>query len=186
MPVTAETYERVALEDPEGRWELHRGRLREKPGMTFAHNQTIMLVGAQLLAQVDLDRFMVRLDSGRLRRTDETYYIPDLFVAPLGLPSQDWERSDVLETYGEPMLLVVEVWSPSTGAYDVDGKLPEYRRRGDREIWRIHPYDRTLMRWQRQTDGSYAESVHHSGSIQPVAVPGVAIDLDALFHHRPG
>ena len=49
MPVTAATYERLALEDPEGQWELHRGRLREKPGMTFAHNQATILLAAQIL-----------------------------------------------------------------------------------------------------------------------------------------
>ncbi len=30
MPVSEQTYRVVALEDPEGQWELHRGRLREK------------------------------------------------------------------------------------------------------------------------------------------------------------
>lgn len=181
MPITAKTYERVALEDPEGRWELHRGRLREKPGMTFAHNETIVLLSAQLLGQIDLKRFVVRIDLGHVRRSDETYYIPDMFVVPRGLPGQDWSVRDVLEVYGEPLLLVVEVWSPSTGGYDVDAKLPEYRRRGDLEIWRIHPYDRTLTAWRRQPDGTYAESVHGSGSILPVAIPNVSIDLDALF-----
>jgi Uma2 family endonuclease len=78
-------------------------------------------------------------------------------------------------------LLVVEVWSPSTGGYDIDAKLPTYRARGDREIWRIHPYERTLTTWRRQPDGSYAETVHRGGTIEPIAVPGVTIDLDALF-----
>jgi Uma2 family endonuclease len=48
-------------------------------------------------------------------------------------------RGDELELYVEPLPLVVEVWSPSTGQYDVDEKLPEYQRRGDLEIWRFHP-----------------------------------------------
>ena len=76
---------------------------------------------------------------------------------------------------------VVEVWSPSTGTFDVDTKLPEYQRRGDLEIWRIHPYDRILTAWRRQADGSYTESIYREGTIQPVALPGVVIDLDTLF-----
>jgi Uma2 family endonuclease len=77
---------------------------------------------------------------------------------------------------------VVEVWSPTTGNYDLETKLGEYQRRGDREIWLIHPYDRTLTTWRRQPDGSYAESHHdHGGTVQPTALPGVTIDLDALF-----
>jgi hypothetical protein len=45
----------------------------------------------------------------------------------------------------------------------------------------IHPFDRTLTAWRRQPDGSYTESYYSGGSVQPVALPGVAIDLDTLF-----
>jgi len=76
---------------------------------------------------------------------------------------------------------VVEVWSPSTGDYDVDAKLPEYHRRGDQEIWRIHPYERMLTAWRRQPDGSYTETVYTGGVVHPLAFPVVAIDLDTLF-----
>ena len=62
-----------------------------------------------------------------------------------------------------------------------DEKLPEYQRRGDLEIWRIHPYDRTLIAWRRRPDGSYAQTTFTGGVVHPVALPGVAIDLDALF-----
>ena len=65
--------------------------------------------------------------------------------------------------------------------YDVERKLPEYRARGDLEIWRIHPYDRTLTAWRRQPDGSYLESVYRGGIVPVGSVPGVTIDLDALF-----
>lgn len=90
-------------------------------------------------------------------------------------------RRDVLEAYGAPLPLVVEVWSPSAGEYNVDSKLPEYRRRGDIEIWRIHPFDRTLTAWRRQRDGSYTEA-HYTAVVHPVALPNVAIDLDTLFN----
>jgi Uma2 family endonuclease len=86
-----------------------------------------------------------------------------------------------LETYTESLPLVVEIWSPSTGQYDLQTKLHEYQRRGDLEIWRIHPYERTLTAWRRQPDGSYAESTHTNGTVKPVALPNVSIDLDGLF-----
>ncbi len=38
MPVSEATYQRVALEDPESKWELHCGQLRRKPSMTMPHN----------------------------------------------------------------------------------------------------------------------------------------------------
>ncbi|MDP9366619.1 MAG: Uma2 family endonuclease [Chloroflexota bacterium] len=181
MPITAETYERIALEDPEGRWELHRGRLRGKPGMSFAHNQTIDRLSGQFYRQLDISLYAIRINHGHVNRTDETYYIPDLFVVPLGLDNQDWTLRNVLETYGQPLPLVVEVWSPSTGGYDVDAKFPEYQRRGDIEIWRIHPFDRVLTAWRRQPSGEYAVLEYRDGTVEPVALPGVKIDLDALF-----
>jgi hypothetical protein len=38
-----------------------------------------------------------------------------------------------------------------------------------------------LTRWVRQSDGSYEELVHREGIVRPAALPGVAIDLEALF-----
>jgi Uma2 family endonuclease len=75
----------------------------------------------------------------------------------------------------------VEVWSPSTGQYDAREKLPEYQARGDAEIWYIHPYERTLTAWRRQPDGAYARTVLAGGIVEPVALPGVRINLDELF-----
>ena len=79
------------------------------------------------------------------------------------------------------MPLVVEVWSPSTGDYDVMTKLQQYQFRGDAEIWLVHPYDRTLTAWRRRPDGSYSETLYREGSIEPVALPGVCIELASLF-----
>jgi len=104
-----------------------------------------------------------------------------VFVFPLELASNLRDRPDVLEAYEAPLPLVVEVWSPSTGNYDIEEKLREYQRRGDLEIWRIHPFERTLIAWRRQPDGSYTESHYAGGTIQPIALPNVTVDLNALF-----
>lgn len=180
MPVSEQTYLQLALEDP-NQWELHCGQLRRKPTMTFGHNQVADELHFRLRQQLDPRRFIVRLGMGHVRRSADSYYIPDVFVVPIGLTTPLRNRSDVLEAYGAPLPLVVEVWSPSTGDYDVDAKLPEYQKRGDLEIWRVHPFDRTLTAWRRQPDGSYTESHSAGGTVQPVALPGVAIDLDSLL-----
>jgi Uma2 family endonuclease len=135
---------------------------------------------AALHAQLDRRQFRVRHDSSHVRRSADRYYIPDVFV----VPTEQYllqEPLHTLETYVQPLPLVMEIWSPSTGDYDIEGKLPQYQQRGDREIWYIHPYDRNLRAWRRQPDGSYEESVHEHGLIQPMALPGVTIDLDTLF-----
>ena len=180
MPVSEKTYKQVALEDPSGRWELHCGQLRQKPDMTADHNQIQSRLSRQLYRQLDESVFDLRTDFGRVRRSSQSYYIPDVYVVPLAQvrPQLGTGR---LEVFTGPLPLVVEVWSPSTGDYDVETKLLEYQARGDLEIWRIHPYERTLTCWIRQPDGTYFETLHRSGTIRPAALPAVTIDLDALF-----
>ena len=179
MPVSAATYEMVALEDPEGRWELHCGELRRKPGMSQPHNTIQHWLGYLLTNELPEDHFQVQT-AARARRDDAHYYIPDVMVIPIDM----WRRFKGLhdlEKYTEPLPLVVEVWSPSTGDYDVDEKLPEYQRRGDLEIWRLHPYERTLTRWIRQENGGYVTTVVTGGGVPLSAIPGASIDLDRLF-----
>ena len=179
--MTAEEYERIALVDPERPWELHSGRLREKPGMAWDHTDILSHLSHLLQLQLNRDEFRVHLTGSRLRGSTENYYIPDVAVVPLHLATGLRGRRDRLEVYRDPLPLVVEVWSPSTGDYDVDAKLPAYQERGDLEIWRLHPYERTLTAWRRQSDGTYAETVYHGGMVQPAPLPDVAIDLDLLF-----
>jgi Uma2 family endonuclease len=181
MPISERTYQMVLLDDPEGQWELHRGQLREKPGMTASHNQAGVDLAYAIMRQVDRREYTVRIDSARTKRGDETYYIPDVFVVPTRLVEPQLGRMDRLEIYEVPLPLVAEIWSISTGSYDVDAKIPEYMKRGDQEIWRLHPYERTLTTWRRQQDGSYSETLYRGGTIRLHALPEVVIDLDALF-----
>jgi Uma2 family endonuclease len=182
MPIAEATYEQVALEDPNGGWELACGRLRAKPGVTVRHSDVIMGLTRILLQQLSARDFKVSANLARLRIATGTFYVPDICVIPqTAADTQRRERATRLEVYDEPMPLVVEVWSPSTGDYDVEEKLREYQRRGDLEIWRVHPYERTLTAWQRQADGSYTESTHRAGIVTPLALPGVTIELERLF-----
>jgi Uma2 family endonuclease len=182
MPVSEATYERVALEDPEGKWELVCGRLRSKPGMTIEHGDVTSALDHLFQVQLDYREYKVSVNSARLRISTGRDYVPDLCVIPLAFvlrKRQELPRR--LEVYVEPMPLVVEVWSPSTGAYDVEAKLREYQLRGDAEILRIHPHEHTLTAWRRQPDGSYSETLYAGGMIQPVALPAVTIELGRLF-----
>src|SRR6266508_4813356 len=119
MPVSAETYKRVALEDPEGKWELVCGRLRRKPPMTTEHNHAQRTCGRLLSRQLDSRAFSVGIESGRLRISTGTYYEPDIVVIPMAYVRRLMEQPGTFEVYDDPMPLVVEVWSPSTGEYDV-------------------------------------------------------------------
>jgi Uma2 family endonuclease len=183
-PVTEETYRRVAMEDPERNWELHDGLLREKPGMGMEHNDVMIFLVISLAPQLDPSKYRIRSNSARLRLPTGSYYIPDLVVVPTDDVLRLAGRPGELEFYDRPVPLLAELWSPSTGRYDVNIKLLNYQQRGDLEIWRLHPYEHRLTAWRRQPDGSYDETVATSGIVRPVALPGVAIDLDALFNVR--
>jgi Uma2 family endonuclease len=177
--ISEEAYQRFVLSGVEGSWELHDGRLVEKPAMTFRHGQIPMLLGHFLISQLNRAQFQV-VSELRVRRSSATVFVPDLMVVPAAYSEEIRDRP-VLAIFSDPLPLVVEVWSPSTGDYDVDAKLPVYQQRGDLEIWLIHPYERTLTSWRRQPDGSYQETIHRDGVVKPAALPGVAIDLGTLF-----
>jgi Uma2 family endonuclease len=182
--VTYEEYEELALRELDQFWELHDGELVRKPDelMTTAHNRAMDHLAWQLYAQLDRALYEVRLNNARARRQSRSAYIPDLIVVPVSLVRRNLaERPTRLEAYEEPLPFIAEVWSPSTGRYDVNSKLPEYQRRGDLEIWRLHPGQRTVTAWRRQPDGSYLEAVYSNGTIALTGLPGVIIDIDLLF-----
>ena len=179
--ISNEAYERLALAEPDVKWELWDGVLRAKPPMTDPHNWLAVKLGHFLLSQLDWSEFHVRINSGRVRRPASTYYVPDLFVLPTIFRAPPHLRAELLETYDLPLPLIVEVWSRSTGGYDFREELEVYKQRGDLDIWFFHPNEHTLSRWIRMPDGSYEQSIHRDGIVRPAALPGVEIDLAKLF-----
>ncbi len=181
MVISEQTFRLVALEDAEGLWELHDGRLVEKPNMGAEHNDSIVRLGLVIGPQLDWRVYRLRINMPHLRRSERNYYIPDLCVIPSDRFQNQLGQPGHLELYELPLPLVVEAWSQSTGMYDVDGKLLGYQARGDREIWRLHPFERTLTTWRRQPDGTYVVDVYQGGAVRVMSVPDVVVDLDALF-----
>ena len=178
--MSEEAYQQFVLSGVDGSWELHDGRLVEKPGVTWDHGRIVARLSYLLQHQLDELTHEVRINEGRVRKPADTIYIPDLLVVPTAY-GEGFRDQFTLAIFSDPLPLVVEVRSPSTGDYDVTAKLPVYQERGDLEVWRIHPYERTLTAWQRHPDGSYRMTIHRDGIVTPAALPGVAIDLDTLF-----
>lgn len=174
------TYEEIALNEPDVQWELYDGKLRERPGMIWEHGSVISRLARQLLLQLDHRQLELRINEGRVRRPG-SIFIPDLIVVSTSYGEVLGGSPGKLAVFSDPLPLVVEVWSNSTGDYDVDAKLPVYMQRGDQEIWRIHPYDRTLTAWRRQPDDAYTQTMYRKGPVRPVALPNVTINLDELF-----
>src|SRR5215218_3972070 len=101
--ISGETYERLALAELDRKWELRDGVLREKPGMTAAHNWLEVKLGHMLMSQLDWSVFQVRVDAGRVSRPEATYFVPDVFVLPAEYTIPLRDRSDLLEVYDQPL-----------------------------------------------------------------------------------
>jgi Uma2 family endonuclease len=183
MAVSIETFRKVALEDDDGVWEYHCGRLVRKPPMTMPHNELARELLRQLILQIDPDLYSVSLNAGHVRLPNERYAVPDVAVIPRALVDSLRAQPHDLEEYSAPLPFVAEIWSRSTGEYDVEGKFPAYRERKDQEIWRIHPYEHHVTAWRLQPDGSYIESRYESGVIDIASLAGVSIDLGRLFRY---
>ena len=182
MPISEATYARVVLEDDEGKWELVCGRLQQKPPLTTEHEDAGRRLARRLILQTSEEDFAVERGGPNLRIPGGDYRVPDVCVIPQHLiRTRKRDLPTRFEMYEAPMPLVVEIWSPSTGAKDLREKPAEYQRRGDLEIWYIQPYERTLTVWRRKPDGSYAEACHTGGTVEAASLPGVVIELDSLF-----
>ena len=179
--ITEQEFIELVFSDPDRTWELWDGVPREKPGMSMKHDNVSFLLGHLLQSQLSWESHRVNVSGGKARLSARSYFVPDVVVIPAEyqLPFEHDPRA--FNAFTEPLPLVVEIWSSSTGDNDRETKLAGYRQRGDTEIWLIHPYDHTLTAWRRQPDGSYQVSSIQGGFVSAESLPGVTIDLDALL-----
>ena len=179
--LSEQDYRQLAEHDPDRHWELWDGLPVEKPPMSMKHDDSAAYLAHMLMSQLDRAEFRVHVNSAKTRYTPRNYFVPDVVVIPAALILPFLSDPHSFNAYDQPLPLVVEVWSPSTGDYDMAAKLPHYRQRGDLEIGYLNPYERTLTVWRRLPDGSYSETLYTGGSVSIASLPGVTIDLDALL-----
>jgi Uma2 family endonuclease len=180
---SADAYERLALADPDRPVELHDGVVREKPPATFGRASVIRGMTYSLILQLDHTVYSVDVNTIRVRHLGTTFLMPDLAVIPVALYAAYKGRWDAFAVFDASFPLVVEGWVQPTEDYDVATKIPVYRARGDEEIWRLHPFERTLTVWRKRGDGGYDELVYRGGTVEVASLPGVVVDLEALFEH---
>jgi len=179
--ISEQEYRELALNDPDSLWELWDGVLVEKPLMSMKHDDVAFHLGYLLQSQLDRSVYRVNVNGGKTRLAPRNYFIPDVVVIPAAYVLPFANDPQAFNAFAEPLPVVVEIWSRTTGDYDIGAKLPSYRERGDAEIWFIQPYERTLTAWRRQPDGSYAEETYRGGVVPVSPLPGVVIDFDALL-----
>ncbi len=173
-PMTYEGY--AALPDDGRRHEVIGGRLVEVPSPSpqpqeFVGRLYVLLLGV--------------LAAGRLGR---------VYLAPLDvrLGPHDIVQPDLLVVLanrvqivgpafvdGAPDLLV-EIVSPSTRARDEGAKLALFARAGVPEVWHVDPEAGTLAVLTLD-DGAYVAQPGEERVARSAALPGLAVDLEALF-----
>lgn len=168
----------------DGRAELIDGiaYVKEPPAPSRAHQEIV----GELYFQVRLALagkpwrtyiapFDVRLPkSGEADDRVDTVLQPDILVVC------DLDKLDDRGMHSAPDW-IAEVLSPSTASYDRTIKVPVYERAGVREVWLVHPADRTLTIY-RLEEGHYGHPVTRElkGRTEIGAIPGAGIDWDRL------
>lgn len=135
------------LPDDGLQYELADGVLLVSPAPRPRHQRAVGRLHLLLQAAVpsDFEVFLAPLDFQPTRRRSLQ---PDLLVV---------RRSDVGElNITEPLLLAVEVLSPSTRSKDLLLKKGLYEESGVASFWVVDPDEPSLVAWDL-VDGSYAE-----------------------------
>ena len=120
MQLTAEEFIAWEIEQPE-RWELVDGECFAMAGGTDVHNTIAGNLYMALRTHLTGSRCSVFINDMKLKiADDETVFYPDVFVS---CDEADRERSQ----WKEAPVLIAEVLSPSTEAYDRGRKFTAYR-----------------------------------------------------------
>ena len=118
--LTLEAFLAWENEQPE-KHEFHRGEVFAMVGARRAHGRTVINLIRRLSEALDLSPCQVFAETMKVQIGDDTVLYPDLFVT--------CDRADLAtEIIFRAPILVIEVLSPSTQAYDRSAKFALYRR----------------------------------------------------------
>ena len=165
-----------ALPEDGKRYEVIDGELLVTPAPTGDHQHVVGQLFRVLADYTDQNGIGVAMISpADIRLDDRSLVQPDVFVLGLveGKRPRDWN-------VGAPLLLAVEVLSPSTARNDRIKKRARFQRHGVPEYWIVDADSRTIERWRPGDDRPEVLS-----EVIEWAPPGAAeplrIDLVAWF-----
>jgi Uma2 family endonuclease len=161
--------------------------VREPPSPSWSHQWIV----AELCRQIGNAlkgkgcRVCVAPLDVRLPKSTEEDDLVDTVVQPDVFIVSDLQKIDARGLRGAPDWLA-EVLSPSTAAHDQFVKLPAYERAGVREVWLIHPIDRTLTVYRLEACYYGSPTILElKGKTQVTDFPGVSIDWDQALDGLP-
>lgn len=152
--------------------------VREPPSPSLSHQEVTGELHRQI-ANALVDHpcrvYAAPLDV-RLPKSAEADDQVDTVVQPDLLIVSDRSKVDERGVRGAPDWLA-EVLSPGTAKHDRSVKIPAYERAGVREVWLIHPIERTLTIYLLK-GRSYGRPtvLELKGKTQLTSVPGVVVD----------
>ena len=156
--------------------------VREPPSPSLSHQCVVLELSRQIATALKGRRCLAGvapLDVRLPKETEKDEQV-DTVVQPDLLIVCDLEKLDARGVRGAPDW-VAEVLSPGNVRHDRVRKLRAYERAGVREVWLIHPIERTLAIYQLVA-GHYGRPAVQElqGLTQITAVPGVTIDWDEV------
>lgn len=157
--------------------------IREPPAPARIHQEVVGEIHRQIATTLKDKPWRVYLApfDVRLPKTPEEDDQADTVVQPDVLIVCDLKKLDARGLRGAPDW-VAEVLSPSTASHDEIVKVPAYERAGVREVWLVHPVDRTLRIYQLE-GGHYGRAtlLELKGRVPITAIPGVTVDWDQVL-----
>jgi len=152
----------------DARIELLEGVLYEMPPMGRPH-QAVLRVLLRVFAPMAAEqRLLVQMP---IVLPDDSEPEPDLAVVASGTPLD--------KPVADQVVLAVEVAERSR-RLDLGHKAPLYQRAGVLETWVIDLREQRLVVFPRE-GGSVTYPRGQSARVTPRALPGLSLDLDALF-----
>ena len=165
-----------ALPDDGNRYEVVDGELLVTPAPAERHQRAVTLLAVEIAIYArDRGGFEVLVSPADLELDPHGMVQPDVFAQGFveGRPSVGWNT-------GAPLLLAVEVLSPSTARADRTVKRRRLQRAGIPEYWIVDLDARVIERWRPGDERP--EVLGETITWQPGAgVRPLTLDLGALF-----
>lgn len=163
------------LPDDGNRYEVVDGELLVTPSPAELHQSAVGLLFSPLDAHARSQGIgTARVSPADLELDARSMMQPDVFVTGLveGRPSRRWNS-------GAPLLLAVEVLSPSTARSDRITKRRRYQRAGVPEYWIVDLDARTIERWR--PEDQRPEVLSDNITWHPTGAEPLQLELPPLF-----
>lgn len=137
--------------------EYLNGEMRAMPRVNFAHNLITLDIGTELNIQLRGRECLVYTNDMRIRTSPMgSYFYPDVVVV-CGEPQFE---DNVFDSLLNP-ILVIEVLSPSTEAYDKGEKFRHYQELDSLQEYILVSQDRVRVEQDRLTQTQSAQTEFH-------------------------